>query len=231
MSDNTDYRETCHGPGYRMIVVVEGISAAGKTTWCHKHAAEVRIPEVGPCDGAPDPVLDPRGAARFWVEKGARRWTAACEMERSRGLAVCDTDPLKLHYTRSLWQIGVASEWHWLEECAATREAIVSARLGFSDVYLMKSIDPWVARQQRDADPTRSRRNFDLHVQLHDPLVTWYRTMERLLPGAIIRNLPDKGLASLSNRGDQKLDSDLQPDDRSSPKRDVLPFQSPAPSA
>jgi len=95
MSDNTDYRETCHGPGYRMIVVVEGISAAGKTTWCHKHAAEVTIPEAGPCDGAPDPVLDPRGAARFWVEQGARRWTAACEMERSRGIAVCDTDPLK----------------------------------------------------------------------------------------------------------------------------------------
>jgi hypothetical protein len=97
-----------------------------------------------------------------------------------------------------LWQIGVASERHWLEECAATREAIANARLSFADVYLMKSIDPWVVRQQRDGDPTRSRRNFDLHVQLHDPLVTWYRTMERLLPGAVIWNLPDKGVATLS---------------------------------
>src|ERR1700730_12181198 len=119
-------------------------------------------------------------------------------------------DPLKLHYTWSLWQIGVASEWHWLEECAATREAIVNARLRFSDVYLMKSIDPWVARQQRDAGPTRSRRNFDLHVQLDDPLVTWYRTMERLLPGAVILNLPDKGLASLSNLGDPATRSSIQ---------------------
>jgi hypothetical protein len=74
----------------------------------------------------------------------------------------------------------------------------------------MKSIDPWVARQQRDADPTRSRRNFDLHVQLHDPLVTWYRTMERLLPGAVIWNLPDKGLASLSNLGDPATRSSIQ---------------------
>jgi hypothetical protein len=106
MSDNTGNRETCYSARHQMIIVVEGISAAGKTTWCHKHAAEVTIPETGPCGGAPDPVLDPHGAARFWVEQGARRWTAACEMERSRGITVCDTDPLKLHYAWSLWQIA-----------------------------------------------------------------------------------------------------------------------------
>jgi hypothetical protein len=34
---------------------------------------------------------------------------AARAMERSSGIAVCDTDPLKLHYVWSLGQIGVAS--------------------------------------------------------------------------------------------------------------------------
>jgi hypothetical protein len=184
-----------------MLIVVEGISAAGKTTWCHRHAAHLTIPETGPCDDAPDPALDPVGAACFWVEQGALRYMAACAMERSRGIAVCDTDPLKLHYVWSLWQIGVASERHWREQCAATRDAIANARLGFADIYLVKRIEPLLARQQRDLDPTRSRRNFNLHVKLHDPLMAWYRTMEKVLPRPIIWNLPDCGLASLSELG------------------------------
>jgi hypothetical protein len=92
-----------------MLVVVEGIGAAGKTTWCQRHAAHRTIPETGPCDDAPDPALDPVGAARFWVEQGARRSMAARAMERSSGIAVCDTDPLKLHYVWSLGQIGVTA--------------------------------------------------------------------------------------------------------------------------
>ena len=36
----------------------------------------------------------------------------------------------------------------------------------------MKRIDPQLAKQQRDADSTRSRRNFELHVKLHDLLMT-----------------------------------------------------------
>jgi hypothetical protein len=65
MSDNTGNRETCPSAGHQMIIVVEGIIAAGKTTWCHKHAAEVTIPETGPCGGTPDPVWTPMGPRAF----------------------------------------------------------------------------------------------------------------------------------------------------------------------
>ena len=116
---------------------------------------------------------------------------AARAMERSSGIAVCDTDSLKLHYVRSLWQIGVASKRYWWEQCVATRDAIANARLGFADIYLVKRIDPLLARRLRDADLTRSRRNFELHVKLGDPLLAWYRTMERVLPRSVIWNLPD----------------------------------------
>jgi hypothetical protein len=155
-------------------------------------------------------VLDPIGAARFWVEQGERRWLAACAIERSKGYAVCDTDPLKLHYVWSLWQIGVARERYWQAECAATRDAIANGRLGFADTYLVKRIDTQLARQQRDADPTRSRRNFELHVKLHERLVAWYRVMEKVLPGAVIWNLPDDGLAGLSERGNPASRSSVQ---------------------
>jgi hypothetical protein len=207
-----------------MIVVVEGISAAGKTTWCHKYAAELTVPETGNRNDAPDPALDPIGAARFWVEQGERRWFAACAIERSKGLAVCDTDPLKLHYIWSLWQIGVAPERYWHEERIATRLAIADGRLGFADIYLVKRIDPQLARQQRDADATRSRRNFDLHVKLHHPLMAWYRAMERVLPGAVTWNLPDSGLAGLSGRSDAANGSPIDIFDQ---MMDLLPKRSP----
>jgi hypothetical protein len=65
----------------------------------------------------------------------------------------------------------------------------------------VKRIDPLLARRLRDADLTRSRRNFELHVKLGDPLLAWYRTMERVLPRSVIWNLPDNGLAILAERG------------------------------
>jgi hypothetical protein len=192
-------------PEHRMIVVVEGISAAGKTTWCRQHANEATVPETGRRDDAPDPVLDPIAAASFWVEQGERRWLAACATERAKACAVCDTDPLKLHYVWSLWQIGAASKRNWQAECAATRDAIANGRLGFADVYLIKPIDRQLARQQRDSDPSRSRRNFELHVKLHDPLMAWYVAVEKTVPATVIWNLPGTGLSNLPARVDPAI--------------------------
>jgi hypothetical protein len=188
-----------------MIVVVEGISASGKTTWCREHAAGFTVSETGPRDDAPDATLNATAAARFWVEQGERRWRAACAIERSRGIAVCDTDPIKLHYVWSLWQIGVAVERVWQAERVATRDAIADGRIGFADAYLMKPIDPRRARQQRDADPTRSRRNFELHVKLLEPLMMWYRALEAILPGAVTWDLPEDGFAHLLDQGDRRI--------------------------
>jgi nicotinamide riboside kinase len=193
-----------------VLVVVEGISASGKTTWCRKHATGFTVSETGPRDDAPDAILNPAAAARFWVEQGERRWQDACAIERVRGVAVCDTDPIKLHYIWSLWQIGVAAERVWQAEHAATRDAIADGRIGFADAYLVKPIDPKHARQQRDADPSRSRRNFELHVKLLEPLMTWYRGLEAVLPGAVTWGLPEDGLARLSDQGNQRAGEAVQ---------------------
>jgi hypothetical protein len=180
-----------------MIIVVEGISAAGKTTWCRRHAYGVFVPETVRCADPPDAETEPEAAARFWVAHGARRWADAVTMARTKGLAVCDTDPLKLHYAWSLWRIGMASERYWQAACAATRHAIAHERLGFAAFYFVSSIDPILARQRRDADGTRSRRNFELHVKLHTPLTAWYRAIAQVLPGRVVWALPDDGLVGL----------------------------------
>ena len=183
-----------------MIVVVEDISAAGKTTWCRRHAAGHLVDEGPPQPDAPDRAADARAAARFWTRRNERRWRLAKEMEARTGLAVCDTDPLKLHYGFCLWRLGGLMLEQWQFERDLARDAIGAARLGFADLYLVNPIDAHRARAQRDADPSRRRRNFDLHVRLGPPLIEWYRGIERVLPGRVIWNLPGDGLPAAEPR-------------------------------
>lgn len=51
-----------------MIVVVKGISASGKSTWCARHGSSHVILENGRLTEAPDRVEDPVEAAAFWAE-------------------------------------------------------------------------------------------------------------------------------------------------------------------
>ncbi len=95
-----------------MIVVVEGISAAGKTTWCRSHAGEHLIPETFPSDRGNQPAQG-LATARYWTDWNVKRWGDALAMEAARGLAVCDTDPLKLHYSWTLFQAGAGQRAQW----------------------------------------------------------------------------------------------------------------------
>jgi hypothetical protein len=173
-----------------MIIVVEGLSAAGKTTWCRQFASELLVPETYP-EVRPDRDADARGAAKFWTEWNVKRWSKALETERDKGRAVCDTDPLKLHYTWALWQIGEAPKNYWRYQMEATRQALQNRQLGFADLYLVKRIDPLIARQQRERDTRRTRSNFDLHVRLQTSLHLWYEILGTVLPERVKWALPD----------------------------------------
>ena len=183
-----------------MIVVVEGISAAGKTSWCRKHAAGQIVEEASPTLPVPDRESEPERAAAFWIEQNARRWQLAVEMEPLTSLAVCDSDPLKLHYSYGLWRIGWLAEEHWQLERDLTRRAVRDGRLGFADLYLVKPIAPDAARRQRDSDPSRTRRNFELHVRLGPPLIEWYRAVEAILPGRVRWDFPEQGIPAADPR-------------------------------
>ncbi|MEK1932154.1 MAG: hypothetical protein AAAC47_20715 [Pararhizobium sp.] len=113
-------------------------------------------------------------------------------IEASGGLAICDTDPLKLHFSWSLWQAGEAPQSQWRLQCEATRQALADEKLGFADLYLVKRIDPAIARRKRDDDLTRPRPRFDLHLRLQEPLMAWYHTLAAVLPGQVVWRVPDE---------------------------------------
>ena len=196
-----------------MIIVVEGASASGKSTWCARYAADCTIPESAPSPDAPDRRAQPREGAAYWLARSAERWAAALALEASNGVSVCDTDPLKLHYAWSLFVLGEIDTTAFSYERDATRAAIAAGRLGFADLVLLNEVAPVEVRRRRDLDATRQRRHFDLHVRLVEPLKYWYAALAELSPGRVVFGLPE-GLPSLGSRGPRAERSDLKLFDR-----------------
>ena len=175
-----------------MIIVVEGPSGAGKTTWCRTHAGANALLEALP-DHATVPT-DPRAAAQFWVERNIARWEEVLAREARDGLVVVDTDPFKLHYVWTLFRSGQTTDVEWTMQREAARDAFGSGRYALADVFLVSDVDVETLRARRSADPSRTRRNFDRHVLLRDALLRWYGAIDRLEPGRVVFGLPDQGL-------------------------------------
>jgi len=172
-----------------VIVAVEGPSAAGKTSWCRAHAARF-VHEYVPTGAEPD-GSDPAAQAGYWVSVNSGRWAEAVELERRTGQAVCDSDPLKLHYSWCLATIGAAPWDRFQHELQRCRTAFAAGSLGLADLVLVSTASDEQLRRQKAADPSRRRRSFDLHVRLREPLLAWCASLEALSPGRVLWTLPE----------------------------------------
>jgi hypothetical protein len=176
-----------------VIVVVEGPTAAGKTAWCRRHVgrfvAEHRPSRAEPTDG--------QALARHRARVAMRRWADALELERADGVAFCDTDPVKLHYSWGMAMLGLAPRGQFDRELAVTRTAVQTGRLGLADAVLVGLPDLATLQARRASDATRRRRNFATHVQLREPLRQWYAALDGLDPGRVIWELPADGVPKL----------------------------------
>jgi hypothetical protein len=176
-----------------VIVVVEGPTAAGKTMWCQRQVGRF-VAEYVPTGAEP---VDGHALARHWARVSMRRWAEAEDLERIDGVAFCDTDPVKLHYSWGMAALGLAPRAQFDRELAVIRVAFQTGRLGFADAVLVGLPDLETLQRQRDDDPTRRRRNFATHVQLREPLRQWYATLDSLDPGRVIWDLPATGVPKL----------------------------------
>jgi hypothetical protein len=193
-----------------VIVAVEGPSAAGKTTWCRSTGRDF-VDEYTPTG------LEPRGLdtdfqATYWTDVNSGRWTKALALEAKAGLALCDSDPLKLHYSWCLARLGEAPVSRFKAELNSARDAMRKQQLGFSDAVLLTIPTAETLHRQKAGDRSRSRRSFDLHVRLREPLIEWYRCLDQLEAGHVFWQLPDTGpsrkLRSLARRPN-RYDIDL----------------------
>ena len=194
-----------------MILVIEGPSASGKTTWVHRHAGAAAIAETVPATDAPHLESDPLGTLETWQRWNEARWAAAIALEQRTGLAVTDGDPLKLHYIWCLWQVGHASEAEWHYAASLARNAFAAGTLGIADRICVADVDETELRRRKDADPTRRRGGFELHVAVAQSLHRWYEAVASLHPGRVSWSLPDEMPATVSRepRSGQSLFDDL----------------------
>jgi hypothetical protein len=175
-----------------MIVVVEGPSGAGKTTWCRTHGGRFALLEELP--DHLDVPSDPEAAARFWVARNVARWQQVLDRERRDGLVVVDVTHSSSTNVWTLYQTGQIPRIEWDLQREASRQAFSAGRYALADLYLVSSIDAATLRAQRDADSTRTRRGFERHVLLREPLLRWYRAIDGLEPGRVLFELPVTGL-------------------------------------
>jgi hypothetical protein len=173
-----------------VIVVVEGVSAVGKSTWCATHGSGNVVAETERL--APHPDLDEDDLAQFWNGVNCDRWAEAMNVEAESGLAICDTDPLKLHYDYCLARLGLRSFDRFEVGVELAAASIAARQLGIADIVLVASADDETLLRQRDLDPTRGRSSFDLHRRLGPALGDWYGTLAAFDPGRVIWELPEE---------------------------------------
>jgi len=118
-------------------------------------------------------------------------------LEAQVGTAICDSDPLKLHYSWCLAWVGAAPWVRFEQELAQARQAFIHGELGFADLVLITVPDVATLRAQRSADSSRRRRSFQLHRTLREPLRAWYLAVDALEPGRVVWHLPAEGLPHL----------------------------------
>lgn len=174
-----------------MILVVEGPSAAGKTSYCRRFEARLLVPESA-AGGGPGAGASLEEAGAFWTERNAERWQQSCRTEQAADLAVCDTDPLKLHYSWCLARAGLGAPAAFGAQLRHARRAVAERRLGIADLIVCDIPGPAELRRRRDGDATRTRRNFALHARLAEPLREWYAALGALDPGRVRWHFPSE---------------------------------------
>jgi hypothetical protein len=125
------------------------------------------------------------------------RWQQALAAAKSMGLAVCDTDPFKLHYTWSLWRLGAVEEAEWKLAAEANRAAFAQQRLGIADLILVDIPPADEIRRRRENDRRktgRQRSGFELHQKLAPFLRDWYDAIDRLEAGRVRWEFPQDGV-------------------------------------
>ncbi|HEU4347391.1 MAG TPA: hypothetical protein VFR35_06345 [Actinoplanes sp.] len=152
---------------------------------------------VAECPATGSEPADGQALARHWTRVAMRRWAEAERLERADGVAFCDTDPVKLHYSWGLAALGLAPRAQFDRELAVIRVAFRTGRLGLADAVLVELPEVDTLEHRRDGDDTRRRRNFATHVQLREPIRQWYAALDGLDPGRVIWELPAGGVPKL----------------------------------
>ena len=179
------------------IVCFEGPSAVGKTTTAQALTASsgiAVIPDVAALFERPS-----EEPADWYYERQVERWKLAIRHSTDRDV-VLDGDPFQpLWYN---WAYDFDG-WHTLDQLEAFyRPRLARNELAFPDLYVLFSASVDALRHRKLNDPTRSRRNFEHHIQFIEPQQKYFAAMDRLAPGIVLTvrsGLVDENVAAVTH--------------------------------
>ncbi len=163
------------------ILCLEGASAVGKTTVCRLLEADhgcVRIAEVNEHF-----VRGPHEPPFWYFERQVERWRMAHTISSAGGIAVLDGDPFQpLWYN---WIFAQDAAQSMPDTLAFYRAHMARGTLGLPDRYFVLMSSEDALRARKAADASRSRRNFDKHLQLVAPQLAYFRAVQDTAPDRV----------------------------------------------
>lgn len=174
-----------------------------------RYVSSLQIPKAV-CELAghvrPDDAASPEETSAFWVHRNKERWAEAVRDERAQGVAVCDTDLLKLHYAWTFARAGLDATADAFTCLTLVRDALQRKALGIADLVARVVPSESVLRTHRSGDTTGTRRNFETHVHLAAPLKEWYEALNDVDPGRVVWKWPEE---PLPGKRRERYDSEL----------------------
>ena len=166
-----------------MIICLEGPSAVGKTSTSRLLSERLGATVISEVN-----ALFKRSETEsetWYLERQIDRWNMAVGESAAGRLVVLDGDPFQpLWYNWSYGFVGLQS----LEALRSFyRPAIVEGLLSFPDIYVHLTAEEGEIRRRKDADATRSRRNFEDHLRLLTTQTQYFNAMSFILPSIVER--------------------------------------------
>lgn len=164
------------------ILCLEGPSAVGKSTLAQVLADRIGarvVPEVNQLYERPADADD-----AWYLARQQDRWQLAAQASLAGQVAVLDGDVFQpLWYG---WAYGFAEHLPLHDLLAFYRPRLISGLMGFPLRYVLLQAGTDELRQRKAHDPTRSRRNFERHLQLVAPLQRYFQALERVCPARVL---------------------------------------------
>ncbi|UHA72780.1 hypothetical protein [Paenibacillus sp. 481] len=186
------------------IICLEGASAVGKSSTCRafaKHYDAYIVEETYFLFGSPPAHLTEEELVLWFIERQADRWSIALEQAKQHEYVLLDGDIFKQWYDWIYGFGGVPLAYR----ANLLSEMIQARRIGLPQRYVILWTDEATLRMHKLGDTSRTRSNFEQHLQLIQPQLTYFKTMGGAYPGLVqfhqVENV-EQNVASLVQAGE-----------------------------